>query len=187
MFRFLFRVLSILATLPGIPVHELGHQLFCHLTGTRVIRVRYLRFGIPPGYVEHERPRSAWRHLLIGLGPLFFNTALGFGLGWLVVDHRIPGASIWTRQVIPLWLAVAFASQAFPSFGDAEAALDAVWRRGGGFLAKLFGTPVALLMFVGAFLANLGLDLIYGLVVGWLLPDYLQGGAVRVWLRKFGI
>lgn len=186
MLRVLLRILSILLTLPGIPVHELGHQLFCHLTGTRVIRVRYLRFGIPPGYVQHEQPRSAPRHILIGLGPLFFNSGLGFGLGWLALSGHLPGDGAWTEKWLPLWLAVAFASQAFPSYGDAESILDGLWRRGSGFWAKLFGTPVALLMFLGAFLANLGLDLLYGLVVGWLLPDFLVGGPARTWALRLG-
>lgn len=187
MLRSLFRFLITLLTLPGIPVHELGHQLFCHLTGTRVLRVRYLRFGIPPGYVEHERPRSAFRHILIGLGPLFVNSLLGFGLAWLALAGHIPGSTIWTARVLPLWLAVAFASQAFPSFGDAESILDGVWSRGSGFLAKLLGTPVALLMFLGAFLGRIGLDLVYGLLLGWLLPDWLRGGPTRAWARKFGL
>lgn len=172
MIRFLFRILLVLASIPGVVVHELGHQVFCHLTGTRVLKVCYFRFGIPAGYVMHERPRSAWRHMSIALGPFFVNSSASLMLGWVAVSGRFPGATIWTAKILPLWLAVAIAMHAFPSFGDAESFLDAVWVRGAGFLAKLFGTPVALAMYLGAFLSRHGLDLLYGLALGWILPWY---------------
>ncbi len=177
MLRFTLRILLALASLPGIAVHELGHQVFCHLTGTRVLRVRYFRFGIPPGYVLHERPAGAWRHLLIVLGPFFVNTAVGLGLGALAWAGRFPGASVWTAKVLPIWLAVAIAMHAFPSFGDAQAFLDGLWGRGAGLLAKVLGTPVALLLFLGAFLSDRGLDLLFGLGAGCLLPWWLLRGA----------
>lgn len=173
MLIFLVRLLLILASIPGVIVHELGHQIFCHLTGTRVLKVCYFRFGIPAGYVMHERPRSVWRHMLIALGPFFVNTAVSLGLGLAALGGRIPGASPWITKALPLWLAVAIAMHAFPSFGDAESFLDAVWRRGAGIFAKLLGTPVALLMFLGAFLGNHGLDLIFGLGIGLAAPWYL--------------
>lgn len=167
---FVFRILLILASIPGVVVHELGHQILCHLTGTRVLKVCYFRFGIPAGYVMHERPRSVWRHMLISLGPFFVNTAAAFVLGWLALSGRFPGASVWTAKVLPLWLAVAIAMHAFPSYGDAQSFLDAVWTKGAGFLAKLLGTPVAFLMYLGAFLGNYGLDLVFGLGVGMWAP-----------------
>lgn len=176
MLRFLFRVLLALASIPGIAVHELGHQILCHLTGTRVMKVCYFRFGLPPGYVLHERPRSVWRHMAIGLGPLLVNTAASLGLGWCAWSGRFPGHSVWTAKVLPLWLAVAFAMHAFPSYGDAESILDAVWSRGSGLFARLLGTPVALLMFLGAFLGNYGFDLLFGLAAGLALPWYWANG-----------
>lgn len=176
MIRFLWRVFLILGSCPGIIIHELGHQIFCHLTNTRVLKVRYLTFGVPPGYVIHERPRSLFRHVLIGLGPLFVNSAMAFGLGWMAFRGCLPGANVWTQKVLPLWLACAIGMHAFPSYGDAESILDAAWSRGAGFLAKLFATPIALLMYLGAFLSNVGLDLVYGLGIGVGLPWYLLRG-----------
>ena len=170
---FLFRILLTLASLPGVIVHELGHQIFCHLTGTRVVKVCYFRFGIPAGYVMHERPRSVGRHLLIALGPFFVNTTVSFALGYLAWGGHFFGNSIWMAKVLPLWLAVAIAMHAFPSFGDAESFLDAVWAKGSGFFAKLLGTPVAVILFLGAFLGNYGLDLVFGLAVGLAGPWYL--------------
>lgn len=184
MLGFLFRILLILASIPGVVVHELGHQILCHLTGTRVLKVCYFRFGIPAGYVMHERPRSAWRHLLIALGPFFVNTTAGFGLGWLALRGQLPGATVWTAKVLPLWLAVAIAMHAFPSSGDAQSFLDAIWSRGSGFFAKLLGTPVALLMYLGAFLGNFGFDLLFGLACGLVGPWWLLRGPFLAALPK---
>jgi len=184
MLSFVFRIILILASIPGVIVHELGHQILCHLTGTRVLKVCYFRFGIPAGYVMHERPRSVWRHMFISLGPFLVNTTVAFALGWLALNGHLPGASVWTAKVLPLWLAVAIAMHAFPSFGDAESFLDAVWTRGAGFFAKLLGTPVALLMFLGAFLGNYGLDLLFGLGIGWLGPWYLPRWIQSEFLSK---
>jgi hypothetical protein len=173
---FLFRIVLSLASIPGVIVHELGHQILCHLTGTRVLKVCYFRFGIPAGYVLHERPRSVGRHIAIGLGPLFVNTSVSLGLGWLAWSGHFPGATVWVSKALPLWLAVAIAMHAFPSFGDAESILDAVWSRGAGLLAKVLGTPVALLMFLGAFLGTYGFELLFGLAAGLVLPWYWAKG-----------
>ena len=65
-------------TFPGVIVHELAHKLFCNYTGTPVRQVCYFRLGNPAGFVIHERPTSQWRHILIGIGPLFVTTVLAF-------------------------------------------------------------------------------------------------------------
>ena len=67
-----------LLTFPGVIMHELAHMLFCLWTGTRVTKVRLFRFGNPAGYVIHEHPSSAWKTILIGVGPFFVNTIVGF-------------------------------------------------------------------------------------------------------------
>ena len=176
------RVLLILASIPGVIVHELGHQVFCHLTGTRVLKVCYFRFGIPAGYVMHERPRSLGRHLLISLGPFFVNTTASFAFGYLAWGGHFFGNSVWVAKLLPLWLATAIGMHAFPSLGDAESFLDGVWAKGSGLFAKVLGTPVAMVLFLGAFLGNYGLDVIFGVGVGlvgpWCLqhhPEWLRG------------
>src|ERR1039458_3184559 len=72
-------------TFPGVVVHEFAHALFCQMTGTRILKVCFFRFGNPAGYVLHERPASTWHHILIGIGPLFVNTLLGLGIGVVAV------------------------------------------------------------------------------------------------------
>ena len=68
-------------TFPGVMVHELGHEVFCHLTRTPVKTVCYFQLGDPVGYVRHGLPTSIWKHILIGYGPLLVNSTIGFFFG----------------------------------------------------------------------------------------------------------
>src|ERR1700684_4468 len=67
-----------LVTFPGVIVHEFAHQLFCRLLRVPVFKVCYIRVGNPAGYVLHEAPKERWKQVLIGTGPLFVNSILGF-------------------------------------------------------------------------------------------------------------
>jgi hypothetical protein len=152
--------------------HEAGHQLFCHLTGTRVIRVCYFRFGIPPGYVAHEMPDSIWKHILIASGPLFLNTGLGLLAGIAAYQVWIPTAHPLTTTVVLLWLGIAIGMHAFPSIDDANNVMTSIWSRGVGWITRIVATPIASLLYVGAIGSFVWLDVLYGIAVGWALPRY---------------
>lgn len=162
-------------TFPGVIVHELAHALFCGLTGTRIVKVCLFRFGNPAGYVMHERPASPWRHILIGVGPLFVNTLLGLGIG--VVAQPLAGSPADAGAYIALlWLAVSVAMHSFPSTGDARAIWGAVWRRDASLLAKLLGAPLVGVIYLGAAGSFVWLDLAYGVGVAAVLPRLLGLG-----------
>jgi Putative zincin peptidase len=150
-------------TFPGVVIHELAHQAFCIWTGTRVIKVCYFRFGNPAGYVLHEVPSSTWKHILIGIGPLFINTAAGFGLGLAAEPFRSTGDDV--LYGILIWLAVAVAMHSFPSTGDAQSIWTSLWKRPAPLLARLIGTPLVGLIYLGAFGSVFWLDLAYGVLV----------------------
>jgi hypothetical protein len=150
-------------------VHEFAHALFCKITGTPVSEVCYFQLGNPAGYVLHAKPANVWHHILIGIGPLFVNTLLGFALGfvtaWAHVDldeHPLMGV-LW-------WLSVSIAMHSFPSVGDAKSIWQAVWSDDAPFLATLIGTPLAGLIVLGAVGSIAWLDLLYGLCVAVGLP-----------------
>lgn len=178
MLRFLLRVLLELASIPGVITHELGHQVACWVTGTRVRKVCYFRFGLPPGYVIHDHPATVWRHLLVGAGPFLLNTTLGLGLGWAARQGfawiRDP---FWTRTVLT-WLAISIAMHAFPSLTDANNVMTDIWRKGVGWFTRLLATPLAALLYVGAFGSWIWLDVAWGVTVGWWGP---------VWLNRVGV
>ncbi len=170
MLRFLLRIVLELASIPGVIVHELGHQMACWITGTRVLKVCYFRFGLPPGYVIHERPATVWRHLLVGSGPFLLNTSLGLAWGWMARQGfdwiRDP---FWTRAVLT-WLAVAIAMHAFPSLPDANNVMSDIWSKGVRWYTRLLATPLGALLYLGAFGSWIWLDVAWGVAVGWWLP-----------------
>ena len=113
-----------LATFPGVIVHELAHVAFCKFTDTRVLKVSYFRVGNPAGYVIHEQPTTVWRHILIGVGPFFVNTLLGFMLGIIAIPMHMDLDHLTPPQILLLWLGVSIAMHSFPSTGDARS----IWR-----------------------------------------------------------
>jgi hypothetical protein len=167
-------VLITLVTFPGVMVHELAHCLFCRWTGTRILRVCYFRLGNPAGFVIHERPTSVWKSILIGVGPLFVNTAAGFAIALLaIVLHRSLHLREWLFAAL-LWLAVSVSMHSFPSSGDARTIWDALWSKGAPITARLVGTPLVGLIYLGALASIFWLDLVYGVGVAIGLPFLLH-------------
>jgi len=158
-------------TFPGVMVHELAHKLFCHWTGTRVLQVCYFRFGNPAGFVIHEKPTSVWKHMLIGIGPLFVNTFIGLMLG--LVALTLKGKSEPAFMAL-MWLAVSIAMHSFPSTGDAKSIWAAVWHREAPVLTKVIGTPLVGLIVIGAIGSIFWLDLIYGVGVVVGIPSLFK-------------
>jgi hypothetical protein len=156
-------------------IHELGHQVGCWVTGTRVLEVSYLRLGVPAGYVIHAQPASPWRHMIIAAGPFLVNSALAFGIGWAHLQGWWASDPAWLSPLVLVWLGVAIGMHAFPSMQDATSLLDSVWTRGAGFFAKLLITPIGALMVLGAFANWVFLDLAWGLAFAWIAPRLIAG------------
>lgn len=162
-------------TFPGVIVHEFAHKLFCQWTGTKVHQVCYFRFGNPAGFVVHEIPASVWQHVLIGIGPLFVNTAGGFVLGLLAIPLvHLSGEVGAFINIVVVWLAVSIAMHSFPSTGDARSIWNAIWRKDAPITAKLIGTPLVGLIYLGAIGSVVWLDLLYGIGVVVGLPILLH-------------
>ena len=157
-------------TFPGVIIHEFAHKFFCSLTGTKVLEVCYFRFGNPAGFVIHEKPATIWHHILIGIGPLFVNTGLGLLIGILAMPFKL---SIPPVFFILFWLAISTAMHSFPSTGDAKNIWKAVWDHDAPFSARVVGTPLVGLIYLGAIGSVFWLDLIYGVAVVAFLPEWL--------------
>src|SRR5574344_1443846 len=101
-------------TFPGVIIHEWAHKIFCQLSGLKVVKAVYFRFGNPSGYVIHEAPHNYFQSFFVATGPIIFNSILSVGFSyaffWLT-----PG-SYW--RFIFLWLAFSIAAHAFPSEQD---------------------------------------------------------------------
>lgn len=163
-------IISII-TFPGVIAHEFAHQLFCRLTGTTVIEVCYFRFGNPAGYVIHEQPASIWKHILIGIGPFFVNSSIGFLIG--LVAYFSQGNEMMNYSLT--WLGVSIAMHSFPSSGDAKSIWSAIWGKGTSVSARIVGTPLVGCIVLGAVGSFFWLDLCYGIAVSLLLPKTMLG------------
>lgn len=137
-------------TFPGVAIHEWAHKIFCQLSGLRVVKVVYFRFGNPSGYVLHEAPRNYIQSFFVATGPIIFNSALSIGLAY-AISWLTPG-SYW--RFIFLWLAFSVAAHAFPSEQDLSGAssdgLEHLKR--GSSLWPIIGFPfIALMWLAGRF------------------------------------
>jgi len=167
-----------LATFPGVIVHELAHVAFCKFTDTRVLKVCLFRLGNPAGYVIHEQPSTVWRHILIGVGPFFVNTFLGFVLGIIAIPLHMDWDHPTPSQLLLLWLGVSIAMHSFPSTGDARSIWHAVSSKGAPISAKLIGMPLVIIIFAGAIGSIFWLDALYGVGVV-TAADVLQKASQR--------
>jgi len=160
-------------TFPGVIVHEIAHQFFCKVFRIAVLDVCYFRFGNPAGYVIHEAPRIVYQHLLIGIGPFIINSLLG---ALIAAPSAIPVLRFEVGTPLDyllIWLGVSIAMHSFPSAGDAKGMWEALWAKGTPALARLAGTPLVLLIYIGALGSMFWLDLVYGMVVAMFVPNVL--------------
>lgn len=133
-------------TFPGVAIHEWAHKMFCKLSGLKVVKVVYFRFGNPSGYVIHEAPRNYLQSFFVATGPIIFNSilsvAFAYALSWLQ-----PG-SYW--RLIFLWLAFSIAAHAFPSDEDLSgASKDGISHlKAGSSLWPIIGFPLLGLMWL---------------------------------------
>jgi hypothetical protein len=155
-------------TFPGVIVHEFAHAWACRRMGVRVIKVCYLRFGNPPGYVLHGRPATALQHIVIATAPLFVATFLSLiiscGAGVYVT---VPAAENCQEAILALFLWVCFsvALHAFPSSGDGDALWSDVKNPDISLAAKLLIVPVVGLIRLAGFGRHLWFDGLFAAVV----------------------
>ena len=162
-----------LATFPGVMVHEIAHQFFCKVSNVAVLDVRYFQLGNPAGYVLHEHPQHTGQHLLIGLGPLFFNTILGALIAFPAVTPTMTFGAKDPVDMILIWLGLSIAMHSFPSTGDAKSIWQSVMRPGVNIGYKLFAVPTVGLLYLGAIGSVFWLDAIYGFAVVVSLPNMI--------------
>jgi Putative zincin peptidase len=163
-----------LVTFPGVIVHEASHLFFCKLRRVAVFDVCYFRIGNPSGYVIHENPNNFTSSFLIAVGPFIINSLLCVLFCFpALVPVRMFGKEDFICYFL-IWLGISIGMHAFPSTQDA----NVLWQQAKKS-ASLFN-PLAILSFplVGLiYLANLlrmlWLDYLYGIGLGFVLPEFL--------------
>ncbi len=129
-------------TFPGVIAHELGHMIFCRITGVKVKEYSLFWPTNPLGYVVHSKPKIVLQEFLIVMGPLFFNTSTAFVLFYLT--RLVDSPYNW----IMLWFGFSLAFNSFPSHFDGESlhknALKSVKK---GRIYNIIYLPIAYLIY----------------------------------------
>lgn len=170
------RLLLSYLTFPGIIAHEFAHAWACRKMGIHVERVCYLRFGNPMGYVLHERPASAIRHIVVATAPFFVSSLLALALSFTACLFSTSAFPPETRDILTFlaaWLSFSLALHAFPSNGDADALWEDVRDPGIGFLAKAALVPVVGLLRLIQLGPRCFLDVLFALTMVGLPPVLL--------------
>ncbi len=155
---------------PGVIFHEFGHFLFCILTGVRVRKVCFFRFGNPAGYVEHDQTHNFLQAFFISFGPFIAGTILSI-LCFMIAKYPkmfyVPLAYWWALFI---WLGVSIGFHSFPSKGDAKV----LWHETNRHIRRnplaIIIYPFVLLIYVANLLRFLWIDLVYPLflfVIVW--------------------
>src|SRR5262245_25644907 len=163
-----------IVTFPGVIVHESAHLIFCKLRGVAVFDVCFLRVGIPAGYVLHETPRDFLSAFLISTGPFFINSLLCFIICFPVfLPMRVFGVEDPISYVL-MWLGVSIGMHAFPSTGDANVLWTEARKAAKNWNPlAVISLPLVGVIYVANLLSFFWLDYLYGLLIGFALPEFL--------------
>ncbi|MCL1917721.1 MAG: metalloprotease family protein [Peptococcaceae bacterium] len=175
MFYVLRTLISVL-TFPGVIVHELAHQIFCHLCRVPVYKVKYFQFKNPPGYVIHAAVDRPIANFAIGTGPFLINTVLGVSIALpataKLADHSISTlfstlfSTLEMMDFILIYLGFAILMHAFPSKGDAQSMYRSIVKnKRVNILAKILALPIIGLIYLGSLGSIIWLDTIYAIAL----------------------
>ena len=155
--------LTSFVTFPGAMFHEWAHKVFCELSGVRVLKVVYFRFGNPLGFVSHEEPRHYFQNFWISVGPLVINSLLAV----LLTSFALRLSDNPRVFFLLLWLAVSAGMHAFPSNHDVRhisAASKTALQSGGSWLHYL-SFPLVRLMVLANALKFFWFDFVYTMLL----------------------
>jgi hypothetical protein len=161
-------------TFPGVIVHEAAHFLFCKWRKVAVFDVCFFRFGNPAGYVIHEPIEKFSSALLVAIGPFIINSLLCIVFCFPAFFPMKIFAQSSLLSYFWMWLGISIGMHAFPSTVDAKGLWDQAKRaaKKGNVLAWV-SFPLVVLIFIANLLSIVWFDAIYGIAIGWGLPNLL--------------
>lgn len=170
--------LFLVATFPGVLLHQILIQLLCRFLRVAIFEVRYFEPGanLTGGSVVHEKPLWASHQIVLVIGPFLAGSLLG---ALVALPAAVPvvwfGAGGLLDSVL-LWLGFSLAVNALPSPEEAGTLRHLLADPRLSPALRLIGVPAArlsALVMGGSFFWRRAL---YGIVLTLLLP------AVLVWL-----
>ena len=155
---------------PGVIFHELGHQIFCILTGTKVLKVCYFKFGDPSGYVIHDEPKNVLSSLLISTGPFISGTIFSIIFFLILKKINIDNKNIFS---VLIWLGFSIAVNCFPSKEDAKNLFHKINKRIFKNPLVIIVYPIVLIIYIFEILSIFYLDLVYSIILYFLSINIL--------------
>jgi hypothetical protein len=165
-----FRNIFSALTFVGVIFHEFGHKLFCDLTGLKVYKVCYFRFGNPAGYVIHERPKNFFQSFFVAVGPFISGTFFALFFFYLA-EYQI--TELW-QKILFIWLGISIAVNAFPSDTDAKNLWRDANRQIRSNLLAIIGYPFAIVIWLVNALSVFWIELIYALFLYYLVNPFFK-------------
>lgn len=163
----------LLATSPGVVIHEIAHLWFCQRYKIPIKDVCFFQMGQPAGYVVHARPRKYFHTFMISVAPFILNNFIGLLFGVLTVaTFRNPDiVSVfgikWTNLLFVLffaWVGVSACVHSLPSNQDARLIWEQTKRRWINPFVWL-GIPFVVIIFALNRVHNLYIGVVYGVLV----------------------
>ncbi len=150
-------------TFPGVMFHEWAHKTFCQLSGVRVHRVVYFRFGNPAGFVSHDEPRHYFQNFWISVGPLVINSLVAV----LFTSLALRLSYNPRFSLVLLWLALSAGMHAFPSNHDMRhiSSASRAALRSGGSLIHYLSFPFVGLIILANELKFFWFDFVYAMLL----------------------
>ena len=156
----------IIATFPGVIVHEWAHKTMCDLFNIKVYKVSYLSLkGNINGYVLHDEPQKYYQAFWISIGPLFLNSLLAIIFTFIALNFYSDNLLI---SSILFWIAFSIGLHAFPSSTDANNLLSFSkkclkrWYNPLNLL-HLLTFPLVFLFWIMNKLKYFGIDIVYAI------------------------
>jgi hypothetical protein len=134
---------------PGVIVHEFGHYVFALLFGLKIYDVVFYKKrgkdGVL-GYVQHERPNSAFKSFFITAGPFILNNIIAF----ILFEQAVGSAGFYEIGgllyfLVLLWLGFSIAFHAIPSPPDSHISWYEDYWSG---MKKMFAEPSVFLKII---------------------------------------
>ncbi len=158
-----------LLTAPGVVLHEIGHLLFCLLSGVKVFHVKFFSFNKTAGFVEHAEPNGSIQSLLISFGPLTINSLVS-----LILFSQITPPYFTWLHALEIWVGLVSALHAIPSNGDAQTLLLISTKKIRKNPLAIAGYPFVLIIYLLNFLKRFHLQFLYAILLFWLGSIYLK-------------
>lgn len=157
-------------TFIGVIFHEIGHKLFCNLTGVKVVKVCYFRFGNPAGYVVHKKPKYFTQSFFVAVGPLLS------GAFFALLFYYISKSFSWQewQKYLFVWLGGSIAINSFPSNQDAKS----LWKDTNRHITRNFlaiiGYPFSIIIWLANSLNVIFFDMIYAGFLYYLVEKMIK-------------